>query len=133
MHPPPNRRELLEIVSEFLRTEVLPKLEGTTAFHTLVAANVLDIVRREISLSPAAEAAEAARLGALLNRTGPLESLNEALCDAIAAGTITEDTPGLWDHLWKTTLDTLAVDQPGYAAYRIEVARAPLTQSEETA
>lgn len=123
MHPPPSRLELLEIVAEFLRKDLLTKLEGATAFHTLVAANVLDIVRRELALTPGAEAAERARLECLLDTTGPLETLNDALCLAIREGRIGPDTPGLWDHLWATTLDTLAVDQPGYAAYRLEAAR----------
>ena len=32
------------------------------------------------------------------------------------------DTPGLLPHLWQTTLDKLAVDQPGYDSYRRESA-----------
>ena len=31
-------------------------------------------------------------------------------------------TPGLAEHLWQTTLDKLAVDQPGYDSYRRESA-----------
>jgi hypothetical protein len=30
-------------------------------------------------------------------------------------------TPGLADHLWQTTMDKLAVDQPNYAAYKREM------------
>jgi hypothetical protein len=30
-------------------------------------------------------------------------------------------TPGLPEHLWQTTMDKLAVDQPGYAAYKREL------------
>jgi hypothetical protein len=30
------------------------------------------------------------------------------------------ETPGLTDHLWRATMDKLAVDQPNYASYRRE-------------
>ena len=33
------------------------------------------------------------------------------------------DTPGIWSHLWATTLATLSIDQPNYAAYRREASR----------
>ncbi len=46
------------------------------------------------------------------------QTLTEELCRRIAAGEIAADDPALIDHLWATTLDTLAVDQPGYATYR---------------
>ena len=36
----------------------------------------------------------------------------------IAAGELTLETPGLADHLWRTTLAKLAVDQPTYWGYR---------------
>lgn len=133
MHPPPSRLELLDIVAEFLRKDLLPRLDGATAFHTRVAANVLDIVRRELALTPDAEEAERRRLEHLLGMTGTVEVLNDALCLAIREDRIGPDTPGLWDHLWATTLDTLAVDQPGYAAYRLETARTPINPQEGSA
>jgi len=30
-------------------------------------------------------------------------------------------TPGLSEHLWQTTMDKLAVDQPNYASYKREL------------
>jgi hypothetical protein len=54
----------------------------------------------------------------LLGEQGDLETLNRRLCARIAAGEIGLSTPGLVDHLWQTTLDKLAIDQPNYAAYR---------------
>jgi hypothetical protein len=29
-------------------------------------------------------------------------------------------TPGLTEHVWQTTMDKLAIDQPNYASYRRE-------------
>ena len=118
MQDQPTAVELLEIVAQFMRDEVVPQLPAHSAFNARVAANAIDIVRRELMLSPRANALETARLEALLGETGDLETLNRRLCDRIAAGEIGLSTAGLVDHLWQTTLDKLAIDQPNYAAYR---------------
>ena len=52
---------------------------------------------------------------------GSLIDLNRALCDRIAKGEVDLQTPGLTEHLWQTTMDKLAVDQPNYASYKREV------------
>ncbi len=118
MYDQPTARELIDAVQGFLRDEVSPTLSGRLAFHARVAVNVLETVKRELELGPDAVAGEGARLAALLGREGPLAELEEALCEAIASGDVDPGDPALIDHLWKTTLDTLAVDQPGYATYR---------------
>ena len=118
MRDPPTGPELLEVVAEFLRDEVLPQLSGRTGFHVRVAANALDLVRREMLLAQPAEAGEAARLTALLGHGGAVADLNRELCEAIAAGRIEPGDPALIEHLWATTLDTVAIDQPSYATYR---------------
>ena len=123
MHNQPSVDALLDIVAEFLRKEVAPRVPGHTAFHTRVAANALDIIRRELALSPASLAAERERLERLLGETGDLETLNRRLCERIASGEIDATTPGLADHLWTVTLDKLAVDQPNYSSYRAWLAR----------
>jgi hypothetical protein len=120
MREQPSAVELLEAVTEFLREDVTPALAGRVAFHTRVAANVLDIVRRELKAGPAAERREVERLEALLDLRGDADTLNAELCDRIAAGLIDPTDPALIDHLWATTLDTLAIDQPNYATYRRE-------------
>ena len=118
MRDPPTGPELLEVVAEFLREEVLPQLAGRTGFHVRVAANALDLVRREMLIAQRAEAGEAARLTALLGHGGEVADLNRELCEAIAAGRIEPADPALIEHLWATTLDTVAIDQPSYATYR---------------
>jgi AcrR family transcriptional regulator len=118
LYDQPTASELLGAVAGFLRDEVSPTLSGRLAFHARVAVNVLEMVRRELALGPAAVEGEASRLTALLGRDGPLAELEEALCEAIASGKANPDDPALIEHLWATTLDTLAVDQPNYATYR---------------
>lgn len=118
MQDQPTSVELLEIIGEFLRTVAVPGLKGHAAFHALVAANAIDIVKREIAIAPRADEEERQRLKALLGQDGDLESLNQALCARIADGSLTAATPGLADHLWATTLTKLAIDQPNYSSYR---------------
>jgi hypothetical protein len=125
MREQPTAGELLEIVAEFLRAQVIPELDGRTAFHARVAANVLDIVRRELALAPDALDAETERLRALLAAEGDGEGLNRELCARLAAGAIDPAAPELLRHLWATTLDTVAVDQPAYATYRRMLAGDP--------
>ncbi|MFG3756176.1 DUF6285 domain-containing protein, partial [Klebsiella pneumoniae] len=78
---------------------------------------------RQLTLAGASEDAELVRLEALLGVGGPLADLNRLLCERIATGAIAADDAALRDHLWATTLDKLAVDQPTYAAYRAEAGK----------
>lgn len=109
---------LLEAIVRLLREELMPKLDPTSAFKARVAANALEIVVREMRSGPSIHGAERARLAQLLGRDGALEDLKQALCAEIAAGRIDLGTEGLSEHLWATTLDKLAVEQPTYASYR---------------
>lgn len=113
--------DLLDLAVAYLRDDLRPTLEGRHRFLTLVAANALDIVTRELRLGPSAAHREAGRLRSLLAETGDRDALNRALCDALADGRFDESTPGLLDHLFATTMDRLAIDQPRYAAYRREL------------
>ena len=47
--------------------------------------------------------------------------LNRTLSAKIANGEVDLQTPGLKEHLWQTTMDKLAVDQPNYASYKREL------------
>jgi len=125
MHQRPDPLDLLDAVATFLREQALPQLPGHAAYHARVAANAIDIVRRQLQLAPAADADELRRLQPLLGRDGSLAELNALLCERIASGELGLHTPGLAEHLWQTTLDTLAVDQPGYDSYRRELAHTP--------
>ena len=120
MQDPPTVTELLEATAAFLREVAVPQLSGHASFHARVAANALDIVKRELELRPAAERDEHARLQALLHIDGSTEELNALLSRRIAAGELDLQTPGLTEHLWATTLAKVAIDQPTYASYRRE-------------
>ena len=153
MYDTPTPDELLAAVARYLRDDAGPALgrsgaqpdNSALAYQARVAANMLDMVRRQGLLAPLAEAAERARLLTLLGEAGAinpiklpsttgttgttrqpgqpdpaaddLASLNQRLTDEIAGGRLSLATPGLAKHLWRTTLDKLAVDQPGYASY----------------
>jgi hypothetical protein len=117
MQDPPADADLLEAVAAWLRGTAAPALPPHAAFEARVAANAVDIARRGLSEAERA-GAERARLKALLRREGSLEALTRELAERIRAGELGLDTPGLADHLWRTTLDKVAVDQPRFPLYR---------------
>jgi hypothetical protein len=117
----PTPTELIKAVAEFLRNEITPIIKGHNAFKLRVGINALDLVTRQLALADGGDAAEAERLKALLGIEGSLLDLNRALSDRIASGEVDLQTPGLADHLWQTTMDKLAVDQPNYASYKREL------------
>ncbi len=121
MQDEPTPEELTKAVAGFLRNDVAPVLSGHNAFKLRVAINALDLVTRQLKLEEASDAAEAARLSQLLGQQGSLGELNRALADRIAKGEADLETPGLADHLWQTTMDKLAVDQPNYGSYKREL------------
>jgi hypothetical protein len=121
MQEEPTPIELIKAVADFLRNEITPVIKGHNAFKLRVGINALDLVTRQLALADGGDAAEAARLKALLGIEGSLLDLNRALSDRIASGEVGLQTPGLADHLWQTTMDKLAVDQPNYASYKREL------------
>lgn len=121
MQDEPTPTELIKAVADFLRTEVTPEIKGHNAFKLRVGINALDLVTRQLALADGGDAAEAARLKALLGIEGSLLELNRTLSDRIAKGEVDLQTPGLAEHLWQTTMDKLAVDQPNYASYKREL------------
>ena len=122
MQDQPTPSEVIGAVAAFLKTGVAAETTGATSFQARVAANALEMMRRQLDLGPAADAAERQRLNELLGHDGDLLELNTELSRRIAAGEMDLATPGLSDHLWATTLAKLAVDQPTYAAYRASLA-----------
>jgi hypothetical protein len=121
MQDEPRPEELIKAVADFLRNDITPAIGGHNAFKLRVSINALDLVRRQLALEEAGDAAESARLSQLLRMQGSLGELNRALADRIAKGEVDLQTPGLADHLWQTTMDKLAVDQPNYGSYRREL------------
>ena len=120
MQDQPTPVELINAVADFLRNDVAPQLSGHTAFKLRVGLNALDLVVRQLTLEASGDAAELERLSKLVGTSGSLEELNRILCARIASGEIGFETPGLTEHVWQTTMDKLAIDQPNYASYRRE-------------
>ena len=121
MQDEPTPEELIKAVADFLRNDIAPAISGHTAFKLRVGINALDLVTRQLAREEASDAAESARLSQLLRIQGSLGELNRALADKIAKGEADLQTPGLADHLWQTTMDKLAVDQPNYGSYKREL------------
>ena len=121
MQDEPTPNELITAVADFLRNEIAPVIKGHNAFKLRVSINALDLVTRQLALESRSDAAESDRLSQLLGMQGSLRELNRVLADRIAKGEVDLQTPGLSEHLWQTTMDKLAVDQPNYAAYRKEL------------
>ncbi len=122
MQDEPTPTELIKAVADFLRNEIAPEIKGHNAFKLRVGINALDLVTRQLSLAEGSDAAELVRLKQLLGMDGALINLNRALSEKIAKGEVDLNTPGLAEHLWQTTMDKLAVDQPNYASYKRELA-----------
>jgi hypothetical protein len=123
MQDEPTPEELIRAVADFLRNDIAPVISGHDAFKLRVSINALDLVTRQLTLEQASDAAEKARLEELLGRQGSLGELNRMLAGRIAKGEVDLQTPGLTGHLWQTTMDKLAVDQPNYASYKRELGR----------
>jgi hypothetical protein len=112
----PRVDELLISVRDFLRKDMRAATQGRENFLALVASNSLDIVLRELSLSPQALMAEAVRLRQLLGCEGEVMALRWKLTQALRDGDLPLDHPGLAAHLRKTVINQLAIDQPRYSA-----------------
>jgi hypothetical protein len=121
MQDEPTPIELTKAVADFLRNDITPMIAGHNAFKLRVAINTLDLVTRQLTLAQGSDGAEARRLAQLLSVEGSLIDLNRALAGKIANGELDLQTPGLSEHLWQTTMDKVAVDQPNYASYKREL------------
>lgn len=120
MQDEPTPVELIKAVADFLRADITPLISGHQSFKLRVAINALDLVLRQMALQADGEATESGRLTSLLGQQGALGDLNRILAEKLASGEVDLQTPGLPDHLWQTTMDKLAVDQPNYASYKRE-------------
>ena len=123
MQDRPHAAELAQAVREFIETEVLPGIDDPRLrFRTLVAANGLGILEREIALGALLVRREVSSLARLLGHAGPLpddldelrrwaSDLNRELALRLRAG----DTPeGTLPHLLATVADKLRVASPRY-------------------
>ena len=115
----PDAVELLDIIAQFLREDVAKNTVAPTNFYAQVAANAIDIVRREITQGAKADTVAIERLRKLLIMPdGKLEEMESMLAEWIREGRMTADSPGLLEYLWQSTLAEMAIDQPNYATYK---------------
>ena len=126
MQDRPTYDELLAAVERFLDDEIVAKSEGSRRFHARVAANVLRIVRRELSHQEEQLEREWAGLDELLgsaerpqSRSALLDALagrNEELCERIRAGDADEGPfrDAALAHVRRTVRDKLLVTNPGW-------------------
>ena len=117
MHNQPSVSELVQAVKNFVDHSAMPELEGRAAFHARVASNVLATILRDLDSREANDAAEYERLIALLpdSEGKSREALNEVLRDRIRAGELTIQSGALMDHLKKTAIAQLKIDQAKYS------------------
>jgi hypothetical protein len=108
----PEPRALLDAAIDYLERELLPTLTGYHRFQCRVTANVLAQVRRELVLAPAQAEAERARLVALLGHPGERDELNRELAGRIRAGEIALDDPALLEHLRRSLIEALRINNP---------------------
>jgi len=124
MQDSPVPHELLEGVIRFLRDTALPRLDGRAAYDSRIAASLLATVQRQLARPAARDEAERDSLRALLDsNASDLAVLNGLLCERIESDALALDDPGLVDHLWRVTLDKVAVDQPNYSTYQRVIGR----------
>jgi len=123
MQDRPHAAELAQAVREFIETEVLPGIDDPRLrFRTLVAANGLGILERELALEAPLVRREVGSLALLLGHADPppddLEELRRRVSDLnreLALRIRADDTPeGTLAHLLATVADKLRVASPRY-------------------
>lgn len=114
--------ELLKSVSEFLRDDVMSETEGRVNFLARVAANSIDIVRREHGSAEKSNDVEHNRLCRLIGDLPPLDDKRELggvelrwrLVEAIRNDKLDLSNPELQDYLRQSVYNQLSIDQPTY-------------------
>jgi hypothetical protein len=107
-HDRPTASELIESVREWLERDVLPAVDGRLSFHTRVAMNSLDIVRRELDTQDAVESVHADVLNQL-----HVDS-DQELSQRIRAGEFDSHLLGLLDDLAPVIENKVRVSNPKY-------------------
>lgn len=107
-HDAPSAPALLDAVASFLRDDVLPVTDGRVAFHVRVAANVVELVGRQLVLGPAQAERHCRRLAAL----GVADDAE--LAEAIRSGLLDDRLDEVRAAVRESVADKLAVANPTY-------------------
>jgi Domain of unknown function (DUF6285) len=121
MHESPSSAQLVDGVIAFLTNVAIPNLTGHAQFSARISANALALVVRELEGRTAMDATAVALYSGLLDQssTSDLAMLENALCDAIVAGNLTLETPGLLSALREVAAAQLTIDQPNYSGLKL--------------
>jgi Domain of unknown function (DUF6285) len=114
MQDRPTAVELLEAIREFLEQDVMPTVEGRVRFHSRVAVNALGMLERELRLGPDLDAAERARLAALLGHDADLATLTTELAGRIRDGSLDDGRDDVVAAVRESVRAKLLVSNPGY-------------------
>ena len=108
--------DLIDGLRSFLRENAEAAGSDRQGYLARVAANALEIVRRDVLVGPRARLEESARLRTLLGITGTLNELRRELAHRLQDGRQNLDDPVLENHLRCTTAAQIAIDQPKYVS-----------------
>ena len=124
MQDRPSALELVIAVAQFLDQELAPVLtDPRLKFRALVAANVLQIVGRELDLGDQQVQAEWHRLNALMGEDAPgealraeIDTMTRALCARIRAGEVDGGAfrEAVLAHVEQTVIEKLQIANPRY-------------------
>lgn len=120
MNNPPSKEELLVSIINYIEKDVISELKGEKRFHAHVAKNSLNIILRQLKLEEKNNSLEEKRLKEILKIEKDLEEMNKILCNKINNNEIDINDNKLIDHLYKTTMEKLSIDQPNYSGYLAE-------------
>jgi len=114
----PDMPALVVALAEFMQATVQPKLAGKEAYEGRIAANLLSILKRELQQGESSRAAERLQLQQLLAHEGKADELNDELCRKIRSAEVDYSNSELIGFLRSSVLARLAIDNPGYSAYK---------------
>ena len=120
MNNPPSKEELITSIIKFLEDDVIHELKGQKRFHAHVAKNSLSVVLRELQLEGSNNKSEKERLEKILKTNDSIKKMNKLLCQSIDNEQIDISDNHLIDHLFKTTMEKLSIDQPSYSSFLAE-------------
>jgi len=120
MNNPPSKEELITSIIKFLEDDVIHELKGQKRFHAHVAKNSLSVVLRELQLEGSNNKSEKERLEKILKTNDSIKKMNKLLCQGIDNEQIDIRDNHLIDHLFKTTMEKLSIDQPSYSSFLAE-------------
>jgi hypothetical protein len=129
----PTAAEILATVGEYLQQDVLPVVDGSLRYQTLVAANLITLLGRELDAGDGPARREYAELTALIDTATdsdseqPVSAGLDELNAALQARLLAEELPDpqflrrARDVLERAVRDKLAVNKPGYDRYDMAV------------